>query len=108
MQSFLAPRNMINQKGLCILKFEKLVEKPCKNNSITLVEADNSKNEFPNCLTVAQQHREKFEGFNKHTQKIDSFLVEFMVPNLGQYKHVENMCFYLYPPLWAKPSNKRF
>ena len=67
---------MINQKELCILQFEKLVEKQeykniYKNNSITSVETDNSKNEFSNFLTLAQQHREKFEGFNKHTQRLD-------------------------------------
>ena len=44
---------MINHKDLCILKFENLVEKLYKNNSITSVEADNSKNKFPNFLTLA-------------------------------------------------------
>ena len=32
--------NMINHKDLCILKFEKMVEKLYKNNGITSVEAD--------------------------------------------------------------------
>ena len=97
---------MINHKDLCILKFENLVEKLYKNNSITSVEADNSKNKFPNFLTLAQQHREKFEGFNKHTQRFNSFLAGFIVPNLEQYKHIWKICFY--PLSWAKPSRKRF
>ena len=50
----LAPHDLINHKDMCILKFEKLVEKLYKNNSITSVEADNSKNEFPNFLSLAQ------------------------------------------------------
>ena len=49
--SCLGPHNMINHKDLCILKFEKLIEKLYKNNSITSVEAGNSKNEFLNILT---------------------------------------------------------
>ena len=89
--SCLALHNMINHKDLCIWKFENLVEKLYKNNSITSVEADNSKNEFPNFPTLAYQHREKFEGFNRNTQRLDSFLAGFIVPNLGQYKHMENL-----------------
>ena len=50
----LAPHDLINHKDMCILKFEKLVEKLYKNNSVTSVEADNSKNEFPNFLSLAQ------------------------------------------------------
>ena len=61
--SCLAPHMMINHKDLFILKFEKLV--------VTSVGADNNKNEFPNFLTLVQGHCEKFEGFNKHTQRID-------------------------------------
>ena len=106
--SCLAPHNMISHKDLCILKFEKLLEKLYKNNRITFVEDNNSENEFPNFLTLAQQHHERFEGFNKHIRRLDSFLAEFIVPNLGQYKHVENLCFDLYPHIWAKSSRKRF
>ena len=106
--SCLGPHNMINHKDVCILKSKKPLEKLCKNNSMTPVEADNSKNDFPNILTLAQQHQEKFEGFNKHTQRLYSFLAEFVVPNLGQYKHVENLPFYLCPLSWAKPSRKKF
>ena len=107
--SLLVLHNMVNYKDLCILKFEKLVEKLYKNSSITFAEVDNSKNEFSNFLILVQQHREKFEEFNKHTQKLDSFLAEFIVPNLGQYKHIWKICFfYLYPLSWAKPSRKRF
>ena len=68
--SCLGPHNMINHKDVCILKSKKPLEKLCKNNSMTPVEADNSKNDFPNILTLAQQHQEKFEGFNKHTQRL--------------------------------------
>ena len=57
--SCLPPHNMINHKDLYILKFEKLVERLYKNSSIESVEADNSKNEFPNFLTLAKQHRER-------------------------------------------------
>ena len=42
---------MINHKDLYILKFEKLLEKPYRNNRMACVEADHSKNEFPNFLT---------------------------------------------------------
>ena len=52
--SFLAFHNMISQKDLCLLNFKNPVEKLYKNNSITSVEADNSKNEFPNILTFTQ------------------------------------------------------
>ena len=45
--SCLAPHNMINHKDLCILKFEKLLEKLYKNNRITFLEGNNSENEFP-------------------------------------------------------------
>ena len=59
--SCLGPHNMINHKDVCILKSKKPLEKLCKNNSMTPVEADNSKNDFPNILTLAQQHQEKFD-----------------------------------------------
>ena len=44
--SSLASHNMISQKDLCLLNLKNPVEKLYKNNSITSVEADNSKNEF--------------------------------------------------------------
>ena len=71
----------------------KLVEKLYKNNGITSREADSSKTEFSNFLALAQQHREKF---SKHTQILDSFLSEFIVPRLGQYKHKWKICVFIF------------
>ena len=47
--SCLAPHNAINDKGLCIWRFEKLAEK-LYNNSIISVKTESSKNEFLNSL----------------------------------------------------------
>ena len=94
--SCLGPRNMINHKDLCILKSKKLLERLCKNNSMAPVEADNSKNDFPNILTLGQQHQEKFEGLIKHTQRLYSFLAEFIVPNLEQHKHMWKICPFIF------------
>ena len=78
--SCLAPHNAINDKGLCIWRFEKLAEK-LYNNSITSVKTESSKNEFLNFLTLAQQHCEKLKRFKKHTQRFHSFLTKYIVPN---------------------------
>ena len=60
------------------------------------VEDDNSKNEFPNLLSLTKKHCKMFEGFNKHPQRLDSFLAEFIVPNLGQYKHMWRIFVFIF------------
>ena len=68
---------------LCILKFERLVEKLCKNEIITSVEADNNKNEFQIykdtntwkicfylcTLSWAKPSRKRFKYQQKHSSR---------------------------------------
>ena len=63
-------------------------------------------------LTLAQHLTDKFEGFNKPNNRLDSFPTVFIVLHLDKsnkliYKTYKNLLFYRYLLTWSKLSTEK-
>ena len=74
----LSPNFMVESSRSCELMFEKILEKHVSCKQLPSREADTTKLEFSNFLSIAvKENKDSFDKFDKETDRVDTFIWQF-------------------------------